>query len=90
MPSKKVIDFWVKFFRGQEDNMMGQQNGSAVLIQSKEFTEVINMVLSVWTTVGEFKIFNGDTGPMWEWITALNRTVSVPKSVRKKLKRSAF
>ena len=90
VPSKKIVDFWVKFFRGQEQNMMGHQNGSAVLIQSKELTDVLNVVLSLWTTVGEFKIFHGDAKPMWEWVSALNTTVSVPKNIRKKLKRSAF
>lgn len=89
-PSKKLIDFWVKFFRRQEINMLGQQNASAVLIQSKELTDILNALLSMWVTTGEFKLFSGDAKQMWEWISRINTTVSVPKTIRKKLKRSAF
>ena len=90
VPSKKLIDFWVKFFRGQERNMLGHQNASAVLIQSKELTDILNVLLSMWATTGEFKLFNGDAKQAWEWVSRMNTTVSVPKTIRKKLNRSAF
>ena len=89
VPTKKMIDYWVKIFRQFHPIMEHNQNATSILVQSEEISDILNKVILLWEPVGEVKFFT-DYDSSIEYLKKKNMELKLPSITKIKLKGSKF
>ena len=89
VPTKRMIDYWVKIFRHLHPIMETHQNATGVLVKSKEVSDILNKVILLWEPVGEVKFFT-DYDSSIEFLRKKNTELKLPLVTKLKLKGSKF
>jgi len=89
IPTKKIIDYWVKIFRDLHPLMEHNQNATSILVQSDEVSDILNKIVLLWEPVGEVKFFT-DYDSSIEYLKKKNMELKLPSITKIKLKGSKF
>jgi len=89
VPTKRMIDYWVKIFRQLHPIMEHNQNATSILVQSVEISDILNKVILLWEPVGEVKFFT-DYDSSIEYLKKKNMELKLPSITKIKLKGSKF
>ena len=89
VPTKKMIDYWVKIFRQFHPIMEHNQNATSILVISEEISDILNKVILLWEPVGEVKFFT-DYDSSIEYLKKKNMELKLPSITKIKLKGSKF
>ena len=85
IPSKRLLDYWTRFFNEHHDTMFNNQVISVILINNNELINVLNGLVKIFQPVGQVKFLsNYDEG--FNIITECLRKIKVPKKIKSRLK----
>jgi hypothetical protein len=89
IPTKKIIDFWIKIFRKLHPIMEDNQNGSSILVNSQEKSDILNKIIVLWDPIGEVKFFTEYNSSI-EYLMKKNMELKLPIFTKIKLKNCRF
>ena len=89
IPTKKIIDFWIQIFRKLHSIMENNQNGTSILVNSKEKSDILNKIILLWDSVGEVKFFTEYNSSI-DYLMAKNMELKLPIFTKIKLNNSRF
>jgi len=89
VPTKKIIEYWVKIFRQLHPIMEHSQNATSILVNSEEISDILNKVILLWEPIGEVKFFT-DYDSSIEYLKKKNMELKLPLTTKIKLKGSKF